>query len=218
MILGVIAGSESFSAQRGGFLNAGTIKVAQSFMRNISAAPEALQFAWKNPLNGVSEISRPEQHPASQQNQNHGVWVTSRYQVPEESFILLNIMKKTGGALVYDNAWFVLSMRMGAALRRLRIQFTGNPLATFPFGIIEGNFDIVPVEHFDKIGIALPPLILDKTGYSAEEFFEEVIVEREARPPPEATTETITTDSGATVKINKAPSRRVLNLRPRPKK
>jgi hypothetical protein len=213
MIIGVISGSETFSISTSGIIGAGTVKVSQSFMRDFTSMPEPLQLAYRNPDNAVSEIGRSEQIPASQANRNHGVWVTSRFNVPAGSFIVLTIMKKLGTAVVYDTAAFLLSLREGAALRRLRIPFTNNPTATFPFGLIEGNFDIVPVTEFDNLSIRLPELILDKMGYPAEEYFDEIVVEREARPRPAITTETITTESGATVKITKAPSRRVINLR-----
>ncbi|MET4190660.1 MULTISPECIES: hypothetical protein [unclassified Bradyrhizobium] len=216
MIIGLIAGSESFSAANAP-LNSGTVKMQQWFMRDRASPMEPFPFAWKKPTNMVSEIGRSEQHPASQQNRNHGVWVTSRWNVPEGSFVVLQIMKRMGGEIVWTDGMFLLHMRESAALRRLRIPFTGADLATFPNGLIEGRFDLVPPTDFDKLGITFPEPYADKFWYDNEDgdWFEEIIVERETRPAQIATTEAITTETGKVVQVTRTPARRVINIRPK---
>jgi hypothetical protein len=214
MLIEVISGHETFDAHVAGSIHAGTVKVLP-FYRKSGGAPEfAIATAVKDRFQEVQQSGQSQFFNASQENRNHGMWVTSRYVVPEFSFIKLLISRKEHGSFVPRVHQVVLRMRGEAALVRMRIPFTGNPQATQAAGYVEGRFDIITPEQFEALNFTTMPGT--DRQYSFEEAMYEIsILENESSRLTIPKFETVATFKGREIKVNRTPSTRKIVLKRR---
>lgn len=208
MLIQLIHGNETFSGVLGG-----TVKVLNFFRAQPGGEEQALAVAARDHHTMVRQIGSNDFIWASGENKNHGQWITARYDVPENSYIRLMVTRKMQSEFIQQNYQVYLRCREGAALRRLRISFTGHPSANFQWGHVEGRFDILRLEDLDRLKFAIPDQLRAKFDIDdLSDVFDETVLEREAVPANLPNVETVSTHSGRQVQVARTSPRRKLNI------
>ena len=161
----------------------------------------------------VQIVGRIDQIFACAANRNHGIWYTGRYAVSPHSFVKVTIHKKLPGNFIKHMKQIVLYMREDAALRRIRVPFTGDMDATMEGGNVEGRFDIIPYEKFEEMKYD----VLPGTEYQymfhdepEEEFFSMQVLDREISSLYLPKRTEIQTEKGTVRVVARGPRRRII--------
>ena len=159
-------------------------------------------------------VGRVDQIFACAANRNHGIWYTGRYAISPHSFVKVTIHKKLPGNFVKHIKQVVLYMREEAALRRIRIPFTGDVNATMEGGNVEGRFDIIPVEKFEELKYSVLPGSEYQYGFDEDEpedeFFSTQILDREISSLYLPKRTEIQTERGTVRVVARGPRRRII--------
>lgn len=203
MLIETISGHETFA---GGYETRIIL-----FYRNTATEPEkplaeALKYG-----GGVSQIGSVQNILACEANRNHGQWTIGRYAVRERSFIEVVISKKLPGSFIRHTKRLMLHNREQAALRRITLPFSGHQNAALESGHVEGKFDILTLPQMLEIGLPIEA-VADQYDFSDEDmtdFYIDRIIEPEKTGFATIKQETVTTETGKSVRIAK-PRRRVI--------
>lgn len=210
MLIELITGSETFEIRSG---LGGTVKIMAFYRRTPNAEEMAIQSAAKDRHSGVIQSGSDQWINASASNRNHGQWVTSRYQVPEMSYVKLMISRRETGDFIMHNKQVYLQCRQNAACRRLRIEFTVHPDATMQAGYVEGRFDILTLAQLKSLNFNIPGQFENNFKIdNLDDVFTQSILENELTPFIIPSVDIVQTDQGRQVRIARPTSRRKLNL------
>lgn len=204
MLIETISGHETF---RGGY----ETRILLFHKTTARAEYVPLHQAAKTPACNVQQIGGTNYMLACEANKNHGAWMMVRYAVAEKCFIIVQIGKKLPGDFIKHTKQVLLYCRAGAALQRIRLQFSGHEDATLQHGHIEGRFDIVEWERFEELGIEIPVNILRQYDFSDEDqndFYTVQVIEPEIEPLFINKQEIVITEKGKTVRVSR-PRRKV---------
>jgi len=209
MLIQLIQGHETFAAS--------TIRVLAFYRRSVAAKEQAILDASNDMLSGLATVGSPEYFSASTRNTNNGSWTVQRLSVVESSLIKLFIAKKEPGYFIQRTKQVYLLMREQAALRRLRIPFTGNPSASLSCGYFEGHFDILTLEDAITMGIDIPDNFAHQFDFEDEDeresYYEVSVVEPETRPLVVPTISTVQTRSGQEVRVARNVAPRLIKIK-----
>lgn len=176
----------------------------------------AINMAVRDSHSGIRNIGNDTLVNASQYNRNHGVWVTSRYQIEPENFFKVSINKKLSGDFMRKTFQVVLYVREHAALRRIRIPFTGDAMATMACGYVEGNFDILTFKQLGPMGYTFKDIFERQFNFErTPELFDVSVIEPETKRLIIPSLEKVTTRSGRDITVPRIKSLRKINLKPR---
>lgn len=196
MLFEAIFGHESFQNPKC------QVKILAFFKETATADEMPLFEVGKRPRSVGSLISS-DTVMATEGDRRYGYWTTSRFELPEGSYVKLVINKRLGSSIFEDRAHIMLRIRADAALRRLVIPLTEHQMATLRSGNVEGRFDIVPNSQFEDLGIEVHPNYFDlHDRENMEGVLEETVLEQERsgfRPPPKAVE--IVTEGGVVKKV-----------------
>lgn len=203
-----VSGSETFRST-------GSISVMMFYRRDGKSREMPMHIAVKDRQSGAVALGQSDFLQASTLNSNLGQWIISRHLLPEGSCVKLTIKRKFSGDWTYKNLHVLVRMRKQAALRRVRVPFTGHADANLACGYYEGNFDIIKPEDFDSLGIEVPPEFLRFFSTDEDEatFYEEELIERETAPLKAPKLKTVQTASGKTLVVPQLGTKRVVRLR-----
>lgn len=151
MLLSVTFGSETFRQPDR------TVKIQGFHKKNAGEdIPAPLYVAARDPHSGIRE-RKSEFNMASAHNPEHGNWVESTYDVPEANFVKLWVQHKYETDVFYDTTFLMLIVRNDSGLRRLGIKLSQHDKALRSWAYVEGKFDVVEPEWFERMGLSYMP-------------------------------------------------------------
>lgn len=160
----------------------GSLNVVALYKRTAKDKQVPVTFAVKDEKSGVKSLNLVDIKNSSTGNRP-GLWIKTRVELPEGSFIEFQMMRSGGLQFGGLNA-FIIRSRQDGPFWRIGINLPCDDKSTESRGYIEGRFDVLRIKDIVELGVASHKDIhtYDPRDYQDNVTFE--LVEREMRARP----------------------------------